>query len=76
MGLFTTLSGFPSYSTVTVTVNGMPATTLEGAVNTSVAWGVPQPSVNNVAAIAHSVATANRGFLDARQFCPAAARKL
>ena len=38
-----TVSGFPSYSTVTFTVKGMPAVVVDGATKSRVACVVPQP---------------------------------
>ena len=46
MWLLMTVSGFPSYSTFTVTVKGMPAVVVDGATKSRVACVVPQPDVS------------------------------
>jgi hypothetical protein len=47
MALLMTVSGFPSYRTLTVTLNGVPAVALEGAVRERVACVVAHPSEIN-----------------------------
>jgi hypothetical protein len=53
MALLTAVSGFPSYRVVTVTVKGVPAVALVGAVNSKLACGVAQPDVIIAAKAAH-----------------------
>ena len=45
-----TVSGFPLYNTLTVTVKGVPARAVDGAVKVSVAWVVAQAHVTDVRA--------------------------
>ena len=49
MRLLIIVSLFPWIVTVTITVNGEPAVAAEGAVKSSIACGVAQPSVIDIA---------------------------
>ena len=49
MWLLIMVSRFPWTVTVTITVNGEPAVAVEGAVKSSIACGVAQPNVIDIA---------------------------
>jgi hypothetical protein len=56
-----TVSRWSSYTTVTVTVKGVPAVTVEGAVKLRVARVVPQPNVINAARTTHNAQRPRNG---------------